>query len=289
MTEKHQKKWTKEEEDYLVKIYDKLETSEIAKKLGRTEASIRRKADRLNIHKDVEWSDKEVLYLKKWYNKKTITEISKILKRSYNSVQAKAQKMNLCIPKDTERKEWTEEEEDYMERFYGKRGNDFIAKKFNRSVCSIRRKAQSMGLNAYIGEELYVKQVSYCFNCDSRVINRWIDKFNLPYREYIRGTSRCRMINVKSFWKWAENNKNIVPWNKYERYSLLPEPEWVKNVLSTSVDIKHRNPISSYEKSFVIRSRQKGVSFKDIAEELGRTVDSVKHIWRDNNGNNNKQ
>ena len=57
------------------------------------------------------WTAKEELYVKKYYNTKSISEIAKVLKRSYNAVQRKAQSLNLCVPKPTEHRDWTEEEE----------------------------------------------------------------------------------------------------------------------------------------------------------------------------------
>ena len=88
------------------------------------------------------WTAKEELYVKKYYNTKSISEIAKVLRRSYNAVQRKAQSLNLCVPKTTEHRDWTEEEELYLERYYEKRGVDFIAKKFNRTPQSIKRKAR---------------------------------------------------------------------------------------------------------------------------------------------------
>ena len=58
------------------------------------------------------WTKTEEQYLRNNYNHKSISEISKELHRSYCSVQAKAQKLNLCIPKEGNRREWTQEEED---------------------------------------------------------------------------------------------------------------------------------------------------------------------------------
>lgn len=226
------------------------------------------------------WTVKEELYIKKYYNTKSISEIAKVLKRSYNAVQRKAQSLNLCVPKPTEHREWTEKEELYLERYYEKRGVDFIAKKFNRTPQSIKRKAQNMGLNAYICEELYVKQIAYAFSCDSSVINRWIDKFALPCREFYRGQLRYRSVDIKTFWKWADTHRDIIPWEKYEKYNLPPEPSWLDSVLKDCSTRNNRNKITSYEKSYVIHQREIGHSFKEIADKLGRTENAIKHIWR---------
>lgn len=228
----------------------------------------------------MDWTKQHELYLKKYYGKKTVKEIADILGRSYNSVQRKAQRMGLTVPKENESRPWTQEEINYLEKWYEKRGTDYIAKKFNRTQYSIRRKAQSLGLNAYVCFELYVRTIADCFNCDSRVINRWIDKYNLPCRIVQRGQATCKLIDVKDFWKWAENNKDIIPWHKYELQTILPEPDWLKEAIRNNKIKNNRKPITSIEKARVYNMRNQGKSFKEIAAELNRTVESVKHIWR---------
>ena len=182
------------------------------------------------------------------------------------------------------KRNWTKQEEEYINKFYEKRGVSYLAKKLNRTEASVKRKAQSLGHNAYICEDLYIRTVAKCFNCDSRVINRWIDKLDLPCREFYRGQTKFRTIDVKKFWKWAENHKDIVPFNKYERYSLLPEPVWIRDAMKDNMNNNHRKSISSYDKMTVIRMKKDGKTFKEIATALNRTEHAVKHIWRSING-----
>ena len=227
------------------------------------------------------WTDTEIKYLKQNYNKLTVSQIAGKLHRTYNSVQAKAGRLGLCDSANKiQGKPWTPEEIDYLERFYEKRGCDFIAKKFNRSVFSVRRKAQNMGFNAYVCEELNIRQIASAFNCDSRVINRWIDKFDLPCREFMRGKIRYRMIDVSKFWKWAETHKSIIPFQKYEQLTLCPEPKWLKSAILDAMSSRNRNAITTFDKSTVVMCRNHGESFEEIAAKLNRSVDSVKHIWR---------
>lgn len=270
------KVWTRDEEQYLIKWYDKKPTKVLSEELQRPEEGIRHKAKRLKLDKRRLWTEQEVEYIKHYYNVKSVSEIAKILHKSYSGVQKKASSLGLCEHKDS--RQWTIEEEEYLENYYNKRGSAFIAKKFKRTEESIKRKAHKIGLNAYMGEELLVKQIAYVFNCDSRVINRWIDKFDLPCREFYRGQTRFRSIDTKTFWKWAENHKDIIPFNKYERHGLVPEPEWLKEIVKNSYGTKHRKPITSYDISTVRYMRNKGCSWEDIAKKLNRTIDSVKHI-----------
>jgi len=186
------------------------------------------------------------------------------------------------------RKEWTSKEVTYLENSYDKRGVPFIAKKLNRSEVSIKRKAQSLSLNAYSGDKLYLRTFARCFDCDSRVINRWISDYGLQFSKVIRGQATCKLIDTEQFWIWAEEHQDLIPWNKYESGSLLPEPNWAKQKLKTYAYKNNRKSITRYDINSVVFLRKKGYTFPQIANELGRTLDSVKHIWRKYNKSKQK-
>lgn len=178
------------------------------------------------------------------------------------------------------RREWTKQEEAYLDKFYEKRGVGYLAKKLKRTEISVKRKAHSLGHNAYVCESLYVKTVAKCFNCDSRVVNRWIDKFGLPCDTVQRGQMTCRLIDGNTFWKWAYEHQDIILWGKYERFSILPEPDWVKEAISNYTKKNNRKKVSSVDVSTVVWRRKQGYTYKQIAKELGRGEDSVKHMYR---------
>jgi DNA-binding CsgD family transcriptional regulator len=282
------KKWTEQEIEYLKKWYCKKPTTQIAKYLDRTEDSIRRKADRLGITdasnkiRGEEWKEKEINYLKKWYNKKTIRELAATLNRSRSSIQNKANRLGLLdSDKRNDSRPWTEEEVEYLEKYFEKYSSNTMAFKLKRSINSVRRKAQSIGLNAYVCEDLHVKTLANCFSCDSRVVNRWLEH-GLPYKSITKGKKTFKLISIKKFWKWAETNQEMIPWQKYERLSILPEPKWLNETIKNCENKNNRKPITPYEIHQVIRMKKLGKSNEEIAKELGRTVESVKHIWRNN-------
>lgn len=237
-----------------------------------------------------EWKQTEISYLKKWYNVKTISEIAEVLNRTHNSIQRKAQRLNLTdSSKKIQGTLWIKEEIEYLEKNYEKRGVDYIAKKLNRSHNSIKRKAQNMGLNAYVCEELHVKVIARCFDCDSLVVNRWIDKFDLPCRQIKRGQLLNKTIDTNKFWKWAEQHKDIIPWEKYDMYSILPQPSWVEEIVKNHISRckNRRKSITAHDRRTVVRMKQQGYTYKEIALAIGRTVDSVKHILNKERSNDN--
>ena len=177
------------------------------------------------------------------------------------------------------RKKWTEQEISYIDKFYEKRGVPYLAKKLKRTEASVKHKAQSLGHNAYAPEDLYTRTLAKCFHCDSRVIIRWMDKYGLKYYSVQRGKASCKLIEVKEFWKWAENHKDLIPWNKYEPLSVLPEPSWLKDVLKNYDKKRQRNRITPIEVAFVVNYKKKGYTYKEIAAKLERSVYAAKHIW----------
>lgn len=92
-------KWSKKDEDFLIKNHLLLDVSDIAKTLNRTELSINNKAFKLNLKKDVypHWSEEEREYLKEHYFKKDISEISSVLNRTVIAAKAEARKLKLFV------------------------------------------------------------------------------------------------------------------------------------------------------------------------------------------------
>ena len=280
------RRWTEKETEYVKKWYCKKPTAEIAKHLDRTEVAVRHIADKLGITdkanciRGQQWEDKEIRYLKAYYNKKTIGEIARTLRRTPASVQGKIQRLGIAdSEKQIQGTPWTEKEIHYLEKNYEKKSSRDIACKLRRSINSVRRKAQSLNLNTFASEDIHVKTMAACFDCDSRVINRWIDH-GLPCRAIKKGKTTFKLISVDKFWKWAENHKDLIPWQKYERLSLLPEPKWLDETIKSYEFKNNRKPITTSEINRVVRLKNQGKTHKEIAEELERTPEAIKHIWR---------
>lgn len=49
----------------------------------------------------------------------------------------------------------------------------------------------------------------------------------LPVKWHIVKNSRFRVIDIDEFFKWAEENKSILDFSRFEKYSLGAEPDWV--------------------------------------------------------------
>ena len=175
------------------------------------------------------------------------------------------------------RREWTEWEVKYLEKKYVGQPVERTAKKLNRTINSVKRKAAKMNLNHYT-DSLSAKVVARCFGVDISVVIRWINKFHMPCKKVVCGNQTRYLIEGEIFWKWAENNKNIINWGKYERQSLLPEPDWLRETIR---NYNTPNTREKYTDDDIVKIRVllgKGLSYAEIAKETGRTYYGIDHL-----------
>ena len=52
-------------------------------------------------------------------------------------------------------------------------------------------------------------------------------RYGLPVKWHVVKKNRFRVIDIDAFWKWAEDNKSILDFSRFEKYSLGAEPDWV--------------------------------------------------------------
>ena len=96
------------------------------------------------------------------------------------------------------RREWTEWEVRYLEKKYVGQPVEKTAKKLNRTINSVKRKAAKLDLNHYT-DSLSAKVVARCFGSDVSVVIRWINKFDLPCKKVICGNQTRYLIETKNF------------------------------------------------------------------------------------------
>lgn len=177
------------------------------------------------------------------------------------------------------RKEWTEYEVQYMERRYLLQPVEKTAKSLNRSVSSVKHKAAKMGLNHYT-DSFNGRTIARCFNVEFSVVKRWIEKFDLPCKKVVCSNQTRFLIDVETFWKWAENNKDIINWSKYNKESMLPEPNWLKEEIENYKNPKSRSRFTQQEIITIKGMLHKGLRYKEIAEHMGRSYYSINHLCR---------
>lgn len=177
------------------------------------------------------------------------------------------------------RREWTELEEKVMRSRYQYQTVAKTAQMLNRSISSVKHKAAKMGLSHY-NDKLSAKAVAKAFNTEISSVKRWIKKFGLTAKKVNIGNYYTYYIDVKKFWIWAEANKTIINWSKYELKSLVPEPIWVNEVVLNYQTVRHRQRITPDEIARIKFLICRGKSYTEIAKEMQRSYYSISHIGR---------
>lgn len=222
---------------------------------------------------------------------------------------------------------WTEEEELYLEKNWGKIKIASMAVKLNRSVKSIERKAYRMQLGGatQIGYYINISDLSRAINVNPNTIRNWIKNKGLKAK-YMKLTKKrlAYQINIEDFWKWAQINQDSFNAANIEQNILGEEPSWLiakrkedynlKNINKNlsdkdkefinkyykirtykeiaSILYKSEQAIRSYinksnlnkrntkpwtieEESYLLYAKSQGISNKDIAIKLNRTISSI--------------
>lgn len=128
---------------------------------------------------------------------------------------------------------WTQEEYDYLQEKWGTISLKAIAKNLNRSENAVKIKVFRLGLGSFLESGEYVSfnqflkalgvQGGYGYKLTSWVENRG---FPLKYKRV--NTCSFKVVYLKDWWKWAEQNKNFLDFSKFEENALGEEPEWAK-------------------------------------------------------------
>lgn len=177
------------------------------------------------------------------------------------------------------KREWTESEERALRNRYQYQTVQKTAQMLNRSVYSVKRKAAKMGLSHY-NDKLSAKTVAQSFNTEIRSVKRWIEKFGLPSKKVNHGTHYTYYIDVEDFWEWAEKHKDTINWSKYELKSLVPEPEWVNEIVFNYTTVRHGQKFTPDELARIKFLICRGKTYSEIAKEMQRSYYSISHIGR---------
>ena len=147
-------RWSDEEIAFLTENQDKMTTTQIAKKLGRSYNAVVIKRATLNSkvtkpikqvvketkvvdNKKTSWSVKDEETVKNLYNKISLSELAKKLGRSEAAVKSRAYALEL-IPKNTTSKiKWSQAEIDYVRKNVDKKSLVEIARYLGRSAGAV--------------------------------------------------------------------------------------------------------------------------------------------------------
>ena len=156
------KRWTKNEEEMLVKEFPIRTNKELAAMFNRSEKSIIQHAHSLKLHKNKQalWEDNEIDFLKSHYNvDMSPSEIADELNRSASSVKSKAFAIGLA-----DNVEWTTEQIEYLIDNYCYKTNSEIGEKVGKSSQAVSYKAFELSLSIndnWSDDEINIIKINY--------------------------------------------------------------------------------------------------------------------------------
>ena len=88
------------------------------------------------------------------------------------------------------------------------------------------------------------------------------------------------LIDSEDFWKWAEKYKDKINWTNFQENSIVPQPEWVREQKLNHKIRNHRKKFTEQDRILMMGMLRKGMSYRQIAETMERTYDSINHYCR---------
>lgn len=128
---------------------------------------------------------------------------------------------------------WTEHEEKYLIESWGMYSVSTIANRLGRSVDAVIVRKCRLGLGAFLESGDYVtwnqlQKVLGCESSGSYKMISWVKNRSFPMHTKRVNNNSFKIVYLDEWWEWAEKNREILDFSKFEENALGMEPEWVK-------------------------------------------------------------
>lgn len=178
------------------------------------------------------------------------------------------------------KKYWTEQEIAYLRDHIGNTKISTIAKKLERSETAVILKMKRLGIaNTKEHTGLMTSgELAKILDVDRATIRGWIERHGLPIKKRVpRIEKTFSFVDNEEFWSWARKHKDKVDFSKIERNSIPPEPEWVDSLRFDNKQYQKKayKQWTTKEDMRLRELQNKGMTKREIAKELGRSVISV--------------
>lgn len=194
--------------------------------------------------------------------------------------------MRKLVDAPRKKKKWTEKEEAYLQDKWGTVSIKGLSKALGRSENAIIVRAQRLGCGAHLAGDTRISLnqlmlAIYGKNMLGYTSDRLI-RYGLPVKWHVVKKNRFRVIDIDAFWKWAEDNKSILDFSRFEKYGLGAEPDWVD--VKRKADYKklqlHGRHNAAWTKTEDDKLRyllSKGTyTYSDLAAELRHSEGAIK-------------
>lgn len=226
------------------------------------------------------WTQEEVKYLKLNFKTADLKTIEKYLGRTATAIHAKAERVGLF------KRKWTDEEVEYLQDKWGTISIKTIAKNLGRTVAAIKMKSQKIGLSdaRFCFEGITLKQLAEATNISYSTYQNWVKSYDFPIKKKVFAqTYKVKVVYYNDFWEWAEKNKQMINFSRFEKGILGPEPAWVDEK-RTADFIKLRKIKKSFNNAWTKEEDNilKGMlnayqyTYPEISQRLNRSEGAIK-------------
>ena len=290
------KKYTKEECELIysnsIKKKNKLTHQELAEKLGRTVEGVRKKElelkrKSLSKRRCSGWSEEDIKKLQAVLDKDNfnITDLDKAIKgKDTHVIKEKALELLTTGSKNNGyNRPWTEEETDYLKRWWGLEDDVTIGIYLKRSREGLRVRAKKLGI---CNKKIYYT-ARECAGMLGITDSRFVSYIQ-------KGYIKSRKAKTEQFIHQIKHEELLEFMEKYQdkwdsrkmKGSLfaIEQPEWFiekcKRDNENNIDyLKPQKKWTDEEYNYLLEARAQGVSYKDIAKKLNRTINSVENKY----------
>lgn len=179
---------------------------------------------------------------------------------------------------------WTKEEEEYLIEKWGTVSIKQIAKKLNRTENAVVLKKQRLGLGAFLesGEYVTFNQLHIALGMGTssgyKMIS-WVKNRNFPLHTKRVNKNTYKVVYLDEWWEWAEKNKDLLDFSKFEENLLGEEPQWTKEKRKHDVAKVQKyitTPWTKAEDSRLIHLVEKHkYSYSELSTMLRRTNGAI--------------
>lgn len=180
---------------------------------------------------------------------------------------------------------WTKEEERFLEENWGTLSVKQIAKRLNRSENAVVVRKHRLGLGAFLDNGGYITwsqfQIAYCGSNSSSTyrMTSWVKNRGFPIHTKTVKDNSFKVVYLDEWWKWAEKNKDFLDFSKMEENVLGKEPKWVKEKRKNDIENKRKIVNTHWTKTEddklrYLVSKQK-YTYNDLSKMLRRTDGAI--------------
>lgn len=181
-------------------------------------------------------------------------------------------------------KHWTPEEDEQLAEMWGHKPIAKIEERLGRSRLGIINRVRRLGLGAYLdsGDYITVNQVAKalydCRNSGLAYLD-WCERHGVPYYTKRVGSSCFRVIDLRDFWTWAEQNRSFIDFTKLEPLILGKEPAWVAEQRRHDAELNRLRRVAPWTPEDDDRLRhyvaEQRYTLTEIARKLNRSEGAI--------------